>query len=162
MPIETHTIQAPPGTDLWSKPSDPPVLATNHAARSYAIKLEDFRYAQVSVIANWTRLYDQGGFVLSFGDDSPKRWIKSGVEFYNDIVNVSTVATPEWSDWSLLPLPSIAKGAPVTIRLEREIKNGVPGPSLWVYYIDPAGAKLAIREVTWVSKSRVALTERQC
>ena len=113
------------------------------------------------------RLYDQGGLFVEFpprddqhhhsqgeGQGEYKRfWLKTGIEFYNDIPNLSTVSAQAWADWSLLPLP--ASETKITIQLEREEINATKrtGSSLWVYKVDksPDGKeiKTALREVTW-------------
>lgn len=45
------------------------------------------------------------------------------------------------------------KGDSVTIHIERENESSGQNPSLWVYYVDEAGNKKALREVTWAFAS---------
>lgn len=99
-----------------------------------------FKSARVTVSASWETKYDQGGLALVVNSASGRQWVKSGIEFENDQPNLSTVATPQWSDWSLLPLGDQAKA---TLLIERADDG-----SLWVYLV--AGTdKIALREVTW-------------
>ena len=114
----------------------------------------DFRCARVTVKANWEQQYDQGGIVLFLpGWPSQNVWVKTGIEFVDGKVNVSTVGARQAADWSLIPLP---KGeTSVTIEIEREEvnqENGT-GTSLWVYVIE-RGERKAVREMTWVFKEK--------
>ena len=47
-------------------------------------------------------LYDQAGLMVRVDETT---WIKSGIEFVNGIHQLSAVATREYSDWSVVPLP---------------------------------------------------------
>ncbi|KAG8899878.1 hypothetical protein FRB99_006396 [Tulasnella sp. 403] len=156
-------LRAPPVTDLWRKPaagSHPPVDSRNAPSLVTAVSVNDFRAAQVTVEADWTRLYDQGGLVLYLpkpsGAQDKEPWLKTGIEFYGNRANLSTVATAAraTSDWSLVPLDGGT--AKATVRVEREIHDGQPGPSLWVYLIGPDGQKNPVREVTWVFENSAA------
>lgn len=74
---------------------------------SKSIRSSSFKSARVSASGEWNTLYDQGGLVLVFPPKKPgtqKRWIKTGIEFYNNKPKMSVVAADEWADWSLLPL----------------------------------------------------------
>jgi len=144
--LQSFVIHAPPGTDLWRKPSNPPVNSDTAPLFVTTTSLHAFQFAEVTISATWTRLYDQGGLVLklSGGPHRNSSWVKTGIEFYNLQPNVSTVATPalSTSDWSLLPV----ENGTVRIRVERERGEG---PALWVYVLKENGDKLALREVTW-------------
>jgi len=140
-------LKAAAPTDIWRKP--PSLDVANAPTQIWHFPSETFRRARVTVTAAWSRLYDQGGIYVAFttlpgkGTSEGKRcWLKTGIEFYNDQANLSTVAAREWADWSLLPLPSNS----VTIEIEREA--GGTGPSLWVYLVD-GEKRTAVREVTW-------------
>jgi len=150
------TLHARPGTDLWRKPSSPPVESRNAPYLLESVPIDRFSFAQVTIQpTKWTRLYDQGGLVIFPPTDQPESrrpWIKTGIEFHDDIPNLSTVATQSnASDWSLMPLPNEEKA--LTIRIEREVKkDGQPGPSLWVYLVKE-GKRHAVREINWVFAS---------
>ncbi|KAH7339380.1 hypothetical protein B0J17DRAFT_536688, partial [Rhizoctonia solani] len=144
------TVNALPGTDLWRKP--PSTISTNAPAYVAYRPLKQFKRARVTVSADWTRLYDQGGLVFyinSKGLDGEKyeSWVKTGIEQFDGKPNVGTVATPSggYSDWSLVP----TGGKSVTIEVARE--QG--GPSLYVYLVE-GETKTLVREVTWVFQDK--------
>ncbi|KAG8746977.1 hypothetical protein FRC10_002776 [Ceratobasidium sp. 414] len=146
------TISAVPGTDLWRKP--PSTNSTNAPAYVMYHPLSTFRRAQVTVNAQWDRLYDQGGLVLllpgteiagSLRSHSYEAWVKTGIEMFDGKPNVGTVATPPhgYSDWSLVPTP------PGTTSVTIEAAREKGGPSLYIYIVE-GEQKTLIREVTWV------------
>lgn len=149
MPSNLQLKTAAP-TDFWRKPPGLNVATAPTHLRTYSSK--EFRRARVTISAQWTRLYDQGGLFVYLPatagstDDSERFWIKSGIEYYNDRVNLSTVAAREWADWSLLPLEESS----VTIEIEREQVNPEKGKgsSLWVYLVE-GDERTAVREITW-------------
>ncbi|GAV08861.1 hypothetical protein RvY_18491-2 [Ramazzottius varieornatus] len=158
--LESFTLSTRPVTDIWRKPpgggSSVPLIDNLNAPCYVAtIPLTAFRRARVTLDANWTRLYDQGGLVFLYPppskDSSAKRaWIKTGVEVFNGMANVATVATAatSHSDWSLLPL---ADGkATLTIELRREeidVAKG-KGSTMFVYMIDGVKETM-VRETAW-------------
>ncbi|CAE6502931.1 unnamed protein product [Rhizoctonia solani] len=144
------TVNALPGTDLWRQP--PSITSTNAPAYVTYRPLNKFKRARVTVGADWTRLYDQGGLVFyinSQGLDGEKyeSWVKTGIEMFEGKPNVGTVATPlgGYSDWSLVP----TGGNNATIEVVS--KNG--GPSLYVYLVE-GEKKTLVREVTWVFQEK--------
>ena len=145
-------IRALPGTDLWRKPP----AEDKHNAPCYVANfpVADFRRARVTISANWTRQYDQGGLVLFLPGWPVRRlWVKTGIELYEGKPCVSAVAARSAADWSLLPMS--AGQTKVTLEIEREevdVKKGT-GSSLWVYIVEN-GKRTAIREVTWVFKEK--------
>jgi regulation of enolase protein 1 (concanavalin A-like superfamily) len=62
------TLRTAAVTDLWRKP--PKVETCNAPSLVKTIQIEDFKRARVTVSADWTRLYDQGGLVLYFHDSN--------------------------------------------------------------------------------------------
>ncbi|KZS91291.1 hypothetical protein SISNIDRAFT_456908 [Sistotremastrum niveocremeum HHB9708] len=142
------SLSAPPDTDLWRKP--PAHDAHNIVTALETIPFDMFQSARVTVTASWTRLYDQGGLVLylpASNAEDKEYWVKTGIEFHDEIPNLSTVAAREAADWSLLPLTD----GTATIEIAREpidAKKGT-GSSLWVYMIQD-GKKVGVREITWV------------
>jgi uncharacterized protein len=135
----SFTIECPPKTDVWDKP--PSTHSFNAPIIYRTTTVGAFKKAKVTVSATWKDKYDQGGLALVVDPNGGRQWVKSGIEFENDQPNVSTVATPKWSDWSLLPLKGRSKAA---IEIERS-EDG----SLWVYVFEEDGSKTALREVTW-------------
>jgi regulation of enolase protein 1 (concanavalin A-like superfamily) len=113
------------------------------------IPLSTFKRARVTISGNWSRLYDQGGLAIVLQDPkitlhTDKKWVKTGIEFYQEEVYVGTVAADRWADWSLLQV-GIKQGKMVTLEMERDAK----ADTLWVYVID-GKRRHPIREVTWI------------
>lgn len=148
------TITASPDTDLWRKP--PQHNATNAPVKIHTtIPLTKFQRVRTSIVANWTQRYDQGGFVLKLTRQGTKdKWLKAGVEFYNDRPFISTVCTDNWSDWSVAP-PVLADGekAEGEVIVEAIRQGDELGSGLWVYQVvkgkDGKEEKIPVREVTW-------------
>lgn len=151
-------ISASPGTDLWRKPPSTDIY--NVPSYLAFLPVEKFQRARVTVKADWTRQYDQGGLVLFLPEwPTQSLWVKSGIEFVDGKPNMSTVGARDAADWSLLPLPEGTTS--VTLEIEREEvneKNGT-GTSLWVYLIEGEERK-AVRELTWVFKEKADLANR--
>lgn len=81
-----------------------------------------------------------------------KRWVKSGIEYYQDKPMMSVVAADEWADWSLLPLSTKGdeRTGSMTVEFEREQEeDGSFGPVLRVLLLGRFGIKTPIREITW-------------
>lgn len=82
-----------------------------------------------------------------------RKWIKTGVEYYEGQPRLSTVCTDNYSDWSVAPVPNwedikCGKQA-VTIEVEKEV--GDDGSLyLWVNYIDELAKKTQLRQIGWV------------
>ena len=147
-----YTIHATAPTDIWRKPPNLDVL---DAPIIYSpMPVSRFEKARVTASGDWKTLYDQGGLVLilpSKSSSTQKRWVKAGIEFYNNKPCMSVVAADEWADWSLLPLTgSDASKGKMTVEIEREQEpNGDWGTVLRVLQILDGGEKTPIREVTW-------------
>jgi uncharacterized protein len=141
-------LNAPPGTDIWKKP--PSHDAFDAPIVYQTLKLSSFQKAQVRISAEWKTLFDQGGICLVLPavpgapSDSARKWVKTGVEFFNHKPHVSTVACDRWADWSLWPM----RGNTVTIELEREVKHGQPTSTMWVYAVE-GDTRLPVREISW-------------
>ena len=138
----TFTITCPKDTDIYDKPPsthrfDAPVVYTVTTAGK-------FKSASVTITADWTYRYDQGGLclVMNFRDGT-RKWIKTGIEFLEGTPMISVVTKDRWADWSLRPLlePG-AKSARVQIENTRD-------GNLWVYVVGTDGKKHPVREVTW-------------
>jgi regulation of enolase protein 1 (concanavalin A-like superfamily) len=141
-PSVPFQLECSSGTDLWEKP--PSVHSANAPCLLKPTTKGSFISAKVTASANWAQQYDQGGLVMIIDDGSgDKKWVKTGIEFFNGKPLVGTVATYKWSDWSLTPVIS-SDSASATIEMESN-EDG----SFWVYLLDDSGNKSPIREVTW-------------
>ena len=147
LPTDFKTI-ALPGTDIWRKP--PQTYSFNAPISYRRMKLSTFHRARVTVSANWKTLYDQGGIclIMEQAPGSLSKWVKTGVEFYDGRPHISTVACDRWADWSLLP----TVGTAATVELEREVVDGKPTSTLWVYALEGVERR-PVREITWVFDS---------
>ena len=150
------TLSAKAPTDIWRKP--PSIDVFNAEMSLETIKLSKFKSAEVTVSADWERLYDQGGLLVVFPQYSGQKqfWLKTGIEFYNGSAQLSVVSAREWADWSLFELPPNTQT--VSIRIEREInKDQKPDSSLMVYFLsqnaDGSVERKMVREVTWAFES---------
>lgn len=56
---------------------------------------------KVKIAGEYKTRFDQMGIMIRIYE---KTWVKSGVEFVNDKINISTVVTNENSDWSIIEL----------------------------------------------------------
>jgi uncharacterized protein len=114
----------------------------------------------VTFTAPWKEQYDQAGLLLVLspktGPTTPesRKWIKTGLEFYQGARQLSTVACDAWADWSVTPVPTgptSGEEESVTVQIERE--DSAHGTSLWVFYLPSGGEqgkKVPLREVCWV------------
>ncbi|KAL8896818.1 MAG: hypothetical protein Q9207_007522 [Kuettlingeria erythrocarpa] len=161
----TFNLRTPPGVDIWRKPPstndfNAPLLLRN-------LPLPSLRSARVTVSAPWRTKFDQGGLLLVLPgeegqDRKQRRWIKTGVEFFDGKPNISTVACDRWADWSLAPLPDDASEK-VTVEVTREVQDGEKTSTLWVHYINPStGEKRPLREVAWVFEEEKMKTDLEC
>lgn len=127
--------------------------APTYALLPGAIPLKAFHRARITFSGVWTTRYDQGGLLLHLTrTGSTDRWLKTGVEFYQDKVYLSTVSTLTYSDWSITPPTAGDNAKSTTIEVRREVDE--LGSSLWVYelVLGDSGEVLErqpLREVTW-------------
>ena len=150
LPSPFH-LKTPPGTDIWKKPPNHNVFDAPICYMTLP-KLSAFRSARVRVSGEWKTLFDQGGLCLILpsvpSTNGPvRKWVKTGIELFNHRPHASAVACDQWADWSLWPMQG--SGHSVTIEMEREIKDGTPTATMWIYIVE-GDARLPIREISWV------------
>lgn len=61
---------------------------------------------KVKISGQYQTRFDQMGLMLRINE---KTWIKTGVEFVNEKINISAVVTHEKSDWSVIELETYPK-----------------------------------------------------
>ncbi|KAI3336627.1 hypothetical protein HD806DRAFT_12579 [Xylariaceae sp. AK1471] len=159
MATTPFTLQADPGTDIWRKPPTTNVWNAP-ITRTSSGPLKKFRSARVTFWAPWTERYDQAGLVLvprpassppPTGTEAPEKWVKTGIEYYEDQPQLSTVGCDRWADWSVGPLTRpVDPKRGVTLEAVRESDKN--GKSLWIY-------QLIIDESTGEVKERISLRE---
>ncbi|KAJ3520491.1 hypothetical protein NM208_g13684 [Fusarium decemcellulare] len=148
------TVVAQPGGDIWKKPPSTDVFTAPSKPHSKA-PLNNFISATLTFTAPYTHQYDQAGLLLTLTKPSaPRKWIKTGVEFFNNRPRFSTVCCDSYADWSIAAVPQEEEGAvksgdkTVTVRVEKESTSG--GVCLWVYRVHEDGEKTPLREICWV------------
>ncbi|MBD2461255.1 DUF1349 domain-containing protein [Oscillatoria sp. FACHB-1407] len=57
--------------------------------------------ADVKITGHYQVLYDQAGIMVR---ESETVWLKCGIEFVEEVQNISAVVTRDFSDWSVTPL----------------------------------------------------------
>ncbi|MFC1960047.1 DUF1349 domain-containing protein [Chloroflexota bacterium] len=115
------TFTADPQTDAWRITHDGGIRDNAHFY--YQEVTGDFEMS-VQVAGEYATLYDQAGLMVRLDE---KTWMKCGIEYYDDMQNVSTVITRDVSDWSITALPDAP--ATLTIIVKRH------GATLTVEYI---------------------------
>lgn len=147
-PADPHnfTLKASAPTDIWRKPPSKDVFDAPMFYKS--LPISSFQSARGTVAAKWTRLYDQGGLLLVLpplpGGSGKWRWMKCGIEFYDNKPCMSVVVADEWADWSLSPLP--VAGNSVAVEVERG--EGKNSRVLYVYVVGQDGKRMPVRQIT--------------
>ncbi|KAL8750762.1 MAG: hypothetical protein Q9184_006309 [Pyrenodesmia sp. 2 TL-2023] len=161
----SFNLCTPPRVDIWRKP--PSTNDFNAPLLLRPLPLSSLRSARVTLSASWHTKFDQGGLLLVLpgtkgSDRNQRRWIKTGVEFFDGKPNISTVACDRFADWSLAPLPDDASEK-VTVEIIREVRDGQKMSTMWVYYINPStGEKRPLREVAWVFEEESLRDDAEC
>jgi uncharacterized protein len=127
------TITAAPKTDFWRKTYFG-YLTDNGHLLARTVK-GDFN-ATVRLSGTFAAQYDQAGLMVR--EDS-SIWMKCGVEFVDNVLNVSSVFTRDYSDWAGVPLTQshnalwirlVRKGSSLTFayspdgKVYREVRQG--------------------------------------
>lgn len=61
---------------------------------------------KVKITGDYKCRYDQMGLMIRIDE---RNWIKTGIEYVNEKINISAVVTIEKSDWSIIEIPSNPK-----------------------------------------------------
>ncbi len=73
---------------------------------------------EVKITGQYQTLYDQGGLMVR---ESETVWLKCGIEFVEEVQNISAVITRDYSDWSVIPLSS--PPASLWLKLKRQAES---------------------------------------
>jgi hypothetical protein len=87
-----------PKTDFWRKTHYGFIRDNGHFY--YQTVAGDFT-AEVKITGQYQVLYDQAGLMVR---EDETTWLKCGIEYVEDVQNVSAVVTRDFSDWSVMPL----------------------------------------------------------
>ncbi|EMF09244.1 uncharacterized protein SEPMUDRAFT_29714, partial [Sphaerulina musiva SO2202] len=150
---KSFTLTASPATDLWR-----PNSASNNFSAPFVYRIcsvENFSRISVTVVPGkeFKSQWDQGGIAILFpdgdlggdGKNAKYSWIKTGLEWENGGLQLSTVATYAFSDWSLSPVVPSSKGGGGGVRFLVE-RNST---ELWIYNILKNHQRYPLREITW-------------
>ena len=112
-------------TDFWRKTFYGFIRDDGHFLHK---SIEGDFTVQVTLVGDYKTLYDQAGLMVRVDE---KNWVKTGIEFTDSEIHLSTVITRECSDWSVLTLSNYA--GQLTLRLTRH------GSAIRVQYLDENG-----------------------
>jgi uncharacterized protein len=100
-------------TDFWR---DTFYGFTRDSGHAWLAPVEGDFTASLQVAGDYRALYDQAGMMLRRDAGC---WIKAGVEYTDDLMHFSVVATGPRSDWSVIPLGDSGPQTCVGVRLTR-------------------------------------------
>lgn len=87
-------------TDFWRTTHYGFIRDNGHC---YALEATGDFVATVTVRGRYRDQYDQAGLMVRLDETT---WLKTGVEFVEGVPLASVVVTRNFSDWSVMPLPS--------------------------------------------------------
>lgn len=136
-------VTADAGTDFWRTTSYGFIRDNGHLYGE--VLAGDFELS-MRVRGSYAEQYDQAGAMVRLDE---RRWLKTGVEFFDGAMRFSTVITLDHSSWAIADLPAAA--AEIDLRLVRtgdavEVRYGVDGGALQLaalVYLPPDDAVLA-------------------
>ncbi len=108
------TVKADPKTDFWRLTHDGLIRNNGHF---YYREVEGDFTCDVTLRGDYRELYDHAGLMLRLDD---KTWLKCGVELVYGVQQASAVVTREYSDWSVVTLPTTSRA----VRLQLKRRGG--------------------------------------
>ena len=105
-------VKSSPNSDYWRKTH---YGFIRHNGNFFYKKIKGNFTISVDFQGKYEELYDQAGIMLKINE---KEWIKTGIEFVDEIQKASAVVTNEHSDWSVIPLKTSPEW--FTIKVERK------------------------------------------
>jgi regulation of enolase protein 1 (concanavalin A-like superfamily) len=110
----TLSLTTDPKTDFWRKTHYGFIRDNGHF--SYETVSGDF-VVETEFEGKYHALYDQAGLMIRLDQTT---WLKTGIEFVDGVQHVSAVVTRDYSDWSVVKLPTPLP----TLRLRATRKAG--------------------------------------
>ncbi|KAL5592457.1 hypothetical protein FOBRF1_006922 [Fusarium oxysporum] len=148
------TVSAKPGHDIWKQPPSHDVFTAPSRTHSSG-PLQSLISATLTFTLTYTHQYDHAGLLLTLTrpGSSQKKWIKTGIEYFNNHPRFSTVGCDNFSDWSLAPVPekdeAAVKSGDKSATIVIEWEKSVLGLCWWISRIDDAGEKVPLRQLCW-------------
>ena len=96
---DTITVTSASKTDFWRQTHYGFVRDNGHFFHQ---QIQGDFIADVKISGEYRDLYDQAGIMIRLDQ---LNWIKCGVEFVENVQQVSAVVTRDYSDWSVVPMP---------------------------------------------------------
>nr|WP_246224130.1 DUF1349 domain-containing protein [Pseudarthrobacter psychrotolerans] len=119
------TVVSDHDTDFWRETFYGFTHDTGHFLHREVVG--DFT-ATVTLSGDFTTLYDQAGLMVRA---NKRTWMKTGVEYTDEALHLSTVITHGASDWSVMSLPRTPDE--ITMQVTRQ------GNALRTQYLQPQG-----------------------
>lgn len=91
-------VTTAPKTDFWRKTHYGFIRDDGHF---YYQEVTGNFTAEVKITGQYQVLYDQAGLMVR---ENETTWLKCGIEYVENVQNVSAVVTRDFSDWSVVPL----------------------------------------------------------
>ena len=104
-------VTSAPTTDFWRNTHYGFIRDSGHL---YYRQMPGDLVAEVKVSGAYASLYDQAGLMVRLNNS---HWMKCGIEFVDGVQHASVVVTHDFSDWSVVPVPS--NPASVWLRVTR-------------------------------------------
>lgn len=106
------TMQTAPETDFWRITHSGFIGDNGHF---YAQSQSGAFQVDVKISGEYNALYDQAGLMVRVDEAT---WVKCGIEYIDGKQHASAVVTREFSDWSMVSLPS--NPASLWLRVKRQ------------------------------------------
>jgi uncharacterized protein len=91
-------VTTAPKTDFWRMTHYGFIRDSGHF---YFDQVSTDFVVDVKIKGNYKDLYDQAGIMIRADEQN---WIKTGIEYVDEVQNLSAVVTHNYSDWSFTPL----------------------------------------------------------
>jgi uncharacterized protein len=96
----TLTVSADPDTDFWRATHYGFIRDTGHV---YGEQMAGDFDLHVRVRGSYAEQYDQAGAMVRVDE---RHWLKTGIEYFDGKMRMSTVTTLEYSSWAVAELPA--------------------------------------------------------